>query len=148
MAVHIHSDASIIDDVARGAYIILNKRNKKERIIRRTPQVKDMKTHDIEMLTACQALIHAFKKFPKETSFELYSDSMHVINHFKMNGFELMSSKCNIYFKRLLEYIDKNPREDRVNLSASHISAHSGTLKSEPQKMNYMCDMLASMKNI
>ena len=149
MAVHIHSDASVINKVARGAYVILNKRNKKERIIRRTPSVDEMESCDAEMITAMQALIHAFKKFPKETEFCVYSDSLYVISHFKMNGLDLMNpNKCNIYFRRMLNYLEKNPRVDQVNLSASHIKAHSSKLIDEPQKMNYLCDMLASMKNI
>lgn len=150
MSIFIYSDSSTINNKSRGAYVILEKNSNAKllsRIIKRTPIVNTNNSTMMEMLTACQAMIHALKEYPNAVNFNIYSDSKYVVDKFKMKWYELVSPDCDKYFKRLVKYIENNPRKIFPKIYSHHIRAHSGTLKEEAQKYNFMVDVLCSIKS-
>ena len=151
MPIHVFSDASYnpYTKEGRGAYVILRKEGKKikQRIIKRTPMIRNTSVNDSEILTACQALIHAHREFPDDREWYFFCDATVVLDLFKNNVQKVFGRNGNKYFRRMMCVISDNGKTDIPHIMCHHTKAHKNILKTEPQKYNFLCDVLASINN-
>lgn len=158
MAVHIYTDASVTETKGRGAYIITSNNgtsfsagNNYNRVqIFKTPvesvvqEKNGINADPMEFKTIIQALTHAFKLYPEEEYFKLYSDSQNGIDKFNIPWYSFNAEAVDPMILKIQRTIAS--RKVSTHLKLVHTKAHKGTLAGMPEKMNFACDLIASMK--
>lgn len=155
MGIHIHTDASVIDGVGRGAYLIERKHKPNSSTITTHKHVFRTKPLDVggnctlaEQITLIQGIIHAIKLFPKEVNYDVYSDSSGALGLLNVKYKTFISGGADPLLYRLNNVISTEYEGERFNLVAHKVKAHKGVLESYEEKMNYVCDYICSVKGI
>jgi len=161
LPVNLHTDASVKNKKGRGCVIISKNSQTKgfkssagyeEIRLFRTPIMVLDKTNvssgsDIdymELRTIISGVLHAFKLHKNEKYFTIYSDSLNSIDKINMPWHEIQTKGLDPLVEKLRDYLSKNDRD--IKLRFLHVKAHKGKLESTPSKMNFVCDLFASLK--
>jgi ribonuclease HI len=158
MPIHIYTDASIANKEGRGAYVITkNSQNKGFKSSNAYTSIKMCRTPiveiknnrpticDLEFKTLVGALIRAIKLHPKEVYFKAYTDSEPAILRMNTPWYEVQRTGMEDGIKKLHTFIAQSGRDIRIKMV--HVKAHKDKLGTVPEKMNFVCDLMASVVN-
>lgn len=158
MPANLYVDSSMKGNEGRCAYIITKNNQTKgfdsnlkysQIKMARTPiidiRVDNLTIIDLELRGVVVALLHSFKLHPDEKYFTVHTDSTEAIA--RMNSPWHMVQKTGLHkdVQRIQSYIEKSGRD--INIKMKHVKAHQDTLSTTPHKMNFVCDLMASVVN-